>query len=285
VPDIRFSLLALLALPAALAQPEVTSWNILRDGFHEKFVDTRRQAVTAVGSIGETPDAVKFLSDALKDDDLEIRQSAAAVMGLYKCRACIPALKVALDDESGEVSFAAAKALWDMGDRSGRAILEEVLSGEVKSAPGAIEGARRSARTTLHDKKAIALMGAKEAAGALLGPASLGITAAEMALKDGNGGGRTLSATMLGEDCDAHILEVLEGELDNEKNWAVRAAVARAIGRCGNADAIPRLEQKLSDSKNLVRFMAAAAIIRLTQKPPVTHASRSAEGPATGARR
>jgi len=69
---------------------------------------------------------------------------------------------------------------------------------------------------------------------------------------------------MLGENCDAHALEVLERELDNEKNWAVRAAVARSIGRCGNEDAIPLLEQKLSESHALVRFMAAAAIVRLS---------------------
>jgi HEAT repeat protein len=264
VTPIRLALLAWLAGSAAFAQPDVTSWNILHDGYHEKFIDTRRQAVTAVGSIGETPEAVKFLSEALRDDDLEMRQTAAAVMGQSKCRACIPALKVALDDESGEVSFAAAKALWDMGDRSGRELLEQVLSGEVKSAPGPIEAVRRNARTTMHDKKAMALIGAKEATSVLLGPASLGITAAEMVLKDGNGGGRTLSATMLGEDCNAHVLQVLEGELDTEKNWAVRAAVARSIGRCGNPDAIPRLEQRLSDPRNLVRYMAAAAIVRLS---------------------
>jgi len=254
----------LLAGSAAFAQPEVTSWNILRDGYHDKFIDTRKQALTAVGSIGETPDVVQLLSEALKDDDLELRQTAAAVMGQMKCRSCIPALKVALDDDSGEVSFAAAKALWDMGDRSGRALLEEVLTGEVKSAPGVIESTRRKARTTMHDKKAIVFIGAKEATSVLLGPASLGITATEMALKDGNGGGRTLSATMLGENCDAHALEVLEHELDNEKNWAVKAAVARSVGRCGNKDAIPFLEQKLSESHALVRFMAAAAIVRLS---------------------
>ncbi len=261
---LHISLLALLAGSAAFAQPEVTSWNILRDGYHEKFIDTRRQALTAVGSIGETPDVIKLLSEALRDDDLELRETAAAVMGQMKCRGCIPALKVALDDESGEVSFAAAKALWDMGDRSGRTMIEQVLTGETKSGPGVIESAKRQARTTLHDKKAIAFIGAKEATSILLGPASLGVTAAEMALKDGQGGGRTLSATMLGEDCDASVLQLLEQEIGTEKNWAVKAAVARSIGRCKNKDAIPVLEQQLSESHALVRFMAAAGIVRLT---------------------
>ena len=264
---LQLTRLAVLTGSAALAQPEVTSWNVLRDGYHDKFIDTRRQALIAAGTIGQTPDVVKFLSEALRDDDLELRQTAAAVMGDMKCRACIPALKVALDDESGEVSFASARALWDLGDRSGRALLVQVLTGEVKSAPGVLESERRKMRATLHDKKAIAFIGAKEATSILLGPASLGITATEMALRDGNGGGRTLSATMLGEDCQAPELEVLARELDNEKNWAVKAAVARSIGRCGNIDAVPRLEQQLSDSHALVKFMAAAAIVRLSLHP------------------
>jgi len=267
VNALHVSLLTLLAGSAAFAQPEVTSWNVLRDGYHEKFIDTRKQSLTAVGSIGETPEVIKLLSEALRDDDLELRQTAAAVMGQMKCLGCIPALKVALDDESGEVSFAAAKALWDMGDRSGRPMLEQVLTGEVKSGPGLIESAKRQARTTLHDKKAIAFIGAKEATSILLGPASLGVTAAEMALKDGQGGGRTLSATMLGEACDAKTLALLEQELVTEKNWAVKAAVARSIGRCGNKDAIPVLEQLLSESHALVRFMAAAGVVRLSNQP------------------
>ena len=258
--------IALLAASAAFAQPDVTSWNILKDGYHEKFIDARRDALIAVGSIGETPDVVKLLTDFLHDENLEMRQTAAAVMGQMKCRSCIPVLRAALADESGEVSFAAAKALWDMGDRSGRELLEEVLTGETKSGPSNLEAIRRKARTTVHDKKAMVLIGAKETTSILLGPASLGITAGEMALKDGQGGGRTLSATLLGDDCDARELDILERELDNEKNWAVRAALARSIGKCGNADAIPLLEQRLSETHRLVRYMAAASIVRLSAK-------------------
>jgi HEAT repeat protein len=260
----RICFFILLAGSAALAQPDITAWNILREGSHEKFMDARRDALIAVGSIGETPEVVQLLTGFLQDENLEMRQTAAAVMDQMKCRSCIPVLKTALDDENGEVSFAAAKALWDMGDRTGREMLEEVLTGEVKSAPGAIEAIRRKARTTVHDKKAMVLIGAKETTSILLGPASLGITAGEMALKDGNGGGRTLSATLLGEDCDARELDILEREMDAEKNWAVRAALARSIGKCGNASAIPFLEQKLAETHRLVRDMAAASIVRLS---------------------
>jgi hypothetical protein len=47
-----------------------------------------------------------------------------------KAREAIPSLKTAMDDAAGEVAFAAAKALWDMGDRSGRDLIEDVLTGQ-----------------------------------------------------------------------------------------------------------------------------------------------------------
>jgi HEAT repeat protein len=108
-------------------------------------------------------------------------------------------------------------------------------------------------------------MGVKEASGALLGPFSIGIYAAEQAFKDGSAGGRALAATMLGQDCDTQVLQLLQRNISEDRSWAVKAASARAIGQCGKPDAIPRLEQNLSDSHDAVKFMSAASIVRLSQ--------------------
>lgn len=187
----RATMLAIAALFAgtALAQPNLTAWNVLIDGFNDKKLERRQQALTAIGSIGPTPDTTKLLEKALRDADPLIRQTAAAVMGQMKFRESIPALKAALHDESGEVAFTAAKALWQMGDRSGKDIIQEVLSGERKDAPGLVDSAKRDANAKLHNPKSLALMGVKEASGALLGPFSIGIYAAERAFKDGSAGG------------------------------------------------------------------------------------------------
>src|SRR5215831_1112703 len=117
-------------LPVLWAQPNVTAWNVLNEGFGNKNPEKKRQAITAIGSIGPIPESTKLLEQALHDNDPVIRQTAGAVLGQGKFRQSIPELKAALDDESGEVAFTAAKALWDMGDRSGREVIEEVLGGE-----------------------------------------------------------------------------------------------------------------------------------------------------------
>jgi hypothetical protein len=46
----------------------------------------------------------------------------------------------------------------------------------------------------------------------------------------------------------------------------VKAASAKALGQCGNPDAIPMLDQNLADSNAAVKSMSAGAIIKLTRK-------------------
>ena len=257
--------LALVVLPAAflVAQPEKTSWGILKEGLKDKNPDVRRQAVTAIGSIGLEPEAIKLVEGALKDDDPLVRETAAAELGEMKSKQSIPALRAALDDEN-EVAFAAAKSLWDLGDRSSRPFLEDVVAGQQKTAPGMVTGAVRDAKQKMHQPKTLAMMGFREASGALLGPFNLGLVAAEDALKDGTAGARVLSVSLIAQQCDSVTLQLVEKSARNDKNWAVKAAASKALGKCGNPDAIPILEQNLSDSHPGVKFMSAGAIVRLS---------------------
>jgi hypothetical protein len=118
----------------------------------------------------------------------------------------------------------------------------------------------------MHDPKALAVMGFKEASGVLLGPFNIGIIAAEQMFKEGSAGGRALAATLLAQDCDAESVRLLEWSATSDKNWAVKAASAKALGQCGNPDAIPTLEQNLANSNPAVNSMSAAAIIKLSRK-------------------
>jgi HEAT repeat protein len=179
-------------------------------------------------------------------------------------RRAIPALRAALDDNP-EVSFSAAKALWDLGDPSGRWIFHEVLEGERKERPGLVKGALRDARRKLNSPGQLALMGVKEATGQFLGPASMGITIAQEGLKDGGAPGRVAVAGFLAKDSDPEALTLLESALA-DKSWAVRAAVAKALGERGNRATIPKLAEALSDDRYLVRVMAAASIVKLSTR-------------------
>ncbi len=260
--------LSLFAVPL-FAQPDKTAWEVLRQGVTEKNVDKHRQALTAIGSIGPTPEGVQLLEQALKDDmDPLIRQTAAAVLGQMKAQQAVPALKDAMDDEEGEVAFAAAKALWDLGDKSGRALIEDVLTGQEKTTEGMVNGTARAAKRKMHDPKGLTILGLKEASGAVLGPFNLGIIVTEQAFKqNASAPGRTLAISVLAEECDAQTVRLLDWSFTYDKNWTVRAAAAKGLGKCGSPDAIPKLETALSNSNAAVKAMSAAAIIRLSLKP------------------
>jgi HEAT repeat protein len=251
----------LLTATGLQAQPDKTAWEVLKTGLNEKNPDRRRQAVTAIGSIGLNPEGVRLVEGALRDSDSLVRQTAAATLAQMKARTAIPSLKTALGDASGAVAFAAATALWDMGDRSGLNLIEDVLTGQEKASEGALSAAKRK----LHDPKAMALL-SLEASGAWLGPFNLGIIAAEQAFKDGSSGVRILATTLLAQGCDAESLRLLEWSCLKDRSWAVKAASARALGQCGNPEAIPKLEQNLADSNAAVKCMSAGAIIRLSRK-------------------
>jgi HEAT repeat protein len=246
-------------------QPNVTAWNILKEGANDKNPERRKEAMVAIGSIGLDPEAIKLTeSTLLNDEDPVVRQTAAATLGVMKSTQSIPALQKALDDAYGQVAFQAAKTLWDMGDRTCRGTLQEILTGDRKDNTGFVDGAMRDAKAKLHSPRALAKIGIKEASGALLGPFSLGVSAATEMMKDGGAPGRAFAATLLGQDCDERAHQLLEYSLKNDKNAAVKAAAARGLGQCGNKDSIVKLEEHLSDGRDAVKFMAAAAIVKLS---------------------
>jgi HEAT repeat protein len=268
-------LFALLLAAACLpAQPERTAWDVLKPGLADTNPLTRRQAVTATGSVGLDPEAIRLVEAALKDNDSLIRATAAAELGEMRSRQSFPALKAALDDPAGEVGFAAAKALWDMGDKTGRGFIEDVVAGQQVATDGGVKGALRRADRLRYDPKQMAIIGAKSATGALLGPFNIGVIAAEQVFKNGAVAVRMQALNLLAQECDAQTFKLLQAAATDDKTWAEKAAAAKALGRCGNPDAIPRLEENLSNSNAAVRFMSAAAIIRLSAPHAAVSASR-----------
>ena len=189
---------------------------------------------------------------------------------IYCLRFAIPNLKQSLED-SPEVSFVAAKALWKLGDtETSRDILQEVLEGERKDAPGKLHGAMRDSKKKMTPGQ-LALMGIKEGSGAFLGPASIEVTAIQEAIKekktDAGAAGRSVAAELLSKDTDPYSLPLLEWAV-GDSNWAVRLAVAKGLGERGHEGTIAKLQPLLSDDHHRVRYMAAASIVKLSQKKP-----------------
>ena len=249
---------------------EMTAWDTLKQGVTDGDAAHRKTAIAAIGTIGPRSDAVNLVEDGLHDKDAGVRQTAANTLGEMGSPEAIPALKTALDDKP-EISFTAAKALWNLGDPTGREIFQEVLEGERTDAPGKLHNAIKKKLAPGE----LALMGAQGASGALLGPASIGITAIREAVKDTKGDtgapGRAEAAGVLARDQDAYALTLLEWAL-SDQNWAVRLAVAKALGDRGNQKTIPKLSALLNDDRHAVRYMAAASMIKLSDKGSATTA-------------
>ena len=146
------------AQPAATATGPVAdlpsaAWAMLTQGAASNKTRDRSDALSAITIVGRRPRAVALMENALGDKDVNIRVLAATSLGSIRARSAIPKLGDAVDDPAPQVSFAAVQALWQMGDRTTRVILYEILAGERKTKPGLIKGKMSSAMAQMHDPK------------------------------------------------------------------------------------------------------------------------------------
>jgi HEAT repeat protein len=240
------------------------AWKLLKQGATSEKTRDRSDAISALAVLGQNHTGISLIAAGLKDKETNIRVLAATSLGDMKARSAIPQLKDAMDDNSPEVSFAAAQALWKIGDRSGREILYAVLRGERKAKPGLVKGKMEKMRQEMHDPKSLALIGINEASGAFLGPFSMGVSFIEEYAKNNSAPIQAVCAKLLSSDDSRDTAEELTDAL-GDKNWTVRAAAARALARMNRPEAIPQLRNMMeSDKERPARFAAAAAIIRLS---------------------
>jgi hypothetical protein len=84
---------------------------------------------------------------------------------------------------------------------------------------------------------------------------------------------RAAAATVLADDSDPRSAQALVKSC-SDKSWIVRVAALDALARRGDQTFLNDIESHTTDDKDLVRYTAAAAIIRLSgvparPKPPV----------------
>jgi HEAT repeat protein len=243
--------------------PDEVAWRILEDGIHEGNPIKRREAVLAFSLVQPAPRPVGLLLKALEDKDAGVREAACATLGEMKARTAIPKLRMAVADPVPEVTFAAAKALYGMGDQAGTDVMMAVLLGEQADSSGFVSGSIRSMKLKLHDPKALLMIGINEGAG-FAGPFGMGVPIAEGLFKDNQASGKTVAALLLATDRSPRSLGALKEAL-MEKNWTVRAAAARAIARRDATPLYDNVAMLLDDRRDEVEFSAAAAVIRLKQ--------------------
>lgn len=264
----RLSLLFFLAGYLAAQTPDEVAWRILENGVHEGNPIKRRQVVLAMNLVLPGARPVALIEEALADKDAGVREAACATLGEIKSRTSIPKLQTAISDAVPEVTFAAAKALYNMGDPAGTAALTEVLLGEHADSSGFVSGSIRSMKLKLHDPKALLLLGVNEGAG-LAGPFGMGVPIAEGLLKDNQASGKTVAALLLATDRSPESLDALRKALE-DKNWTVRTAAVRAIGKRNATTLYDNVAMLLDDKRDEVQYSTAAAVIRLKQPASVT---------------
>jgi HEAT repeat protein len=262
------------------------SWQMLDKASDSENVRIRTDVIAALSSMEGDEKAIRLIENGLDDRHAPVRRIAASSLGTMRATEAIPYLKQAMNDKNAGVSFAAAEALWKMGNQDGANIFYAVLLGNHQVEPGFITSHVNDAWNELHDPSALADIGIGEASGALLGPFSEGVTLARELAKDRGAKARALSATLLGEHPNPDAEKILQDML-GDKNLAVQVSVAKALGGFGDPALIERLAPLLTEKgvplfkhADPLHFMAAAAIVRLHnhEKPdtPIITASLEA---------
>lgn len=238
------------------------AWSVLHKGVTAGKASERADAIAALSSVGPNPRSIAMIMHALDDRSAAVREKAVAALDNLQVHSAIPQLRAALEDRSAPVSFTAAKALWDMGDPSGRNILIGVLQGKRKGTPSAWQSQLQQTTSELRSPLNLGLLGAQEATGVFFGPAAIGVAVLGQMLRDHGAPDRAFSAEMLGLDPSPQATAALL-KATHDKNWMVRASAAEGLGNVNRPHAAAALQSLLRDSKAPVRYMAAAAVIRL----------------------
>lgn len=249
------------------AQNTQEAWDMLTTAVQDpKHPDLRIQALAALSTLGSNPHSTDLIIAALSDTDLDVRTAAVLASGQAGNRNLTTNLRNMLDDKEPQVAFAAATTLWKMNDRSGEDILIAVVNGDRKDTAGLKDSTMHKVGKDLHHPATLARFGALQGAALLMGPFGIGISAFEYMHKSGGDPGRVLAIEQISQEKTAPVRSQLIAAL-GDKDPAVRAAAAKALGTYQEKDVSAALLPLFDDPKPPVNLTAAAAYINTTQPP------------------
>jgi len=255
--------LALLA-SSAEAPTDAQATEILRQALTARNPDTRVQGVVALSLASENNSLLPLLIGMAGDKDVQVRIAVVASLADVKSKAAIEALHTLLKDSVPEVSFAAAKALWNLHDPAGETALLAIVEGDSKTASGYITSEMRQALRLMHTPTTTFLLAVRQGIGFVPVPGlGQGIASMQALLTDPGTSGRAAAVLLLGKDKDPVLLPALRDAL-HDKNWTVRAAAVHAMAIRDNPALKKDLAPVLQDEKEGVRLRAAAAYLRLS---------------------
>jgi len=225
------------------------------------------QCLGALGIMGSNARSLELIETAMLDKDVDVRTAAALAAGQTRAPAVTTDLRKLLDDKEPQVAYTAALTLWKMHDRSGEDVLVAVVDGDRRDSPKMMHGIQQSMYRELHDPAGLVKYGALQGAGMLLGPFGIGIAAYEYLHKNGGDVARAAAIEAIAQNRTPPIREALVAAL-TDKDLAVRAAAARALGPYKYPAISHEIAKLFGDSKAPVRLTAAAAYLVSTGVAP-----------------
>jgi HEAT repeat protein len=238
------------------------AWLALQDGVKENSAEKRAKAVNALGLLSANGEAEGMAIEALSDPKYNVRSAAATALGVMHAVHAIPQLEKALNDDEPAVVLAAANSLMLMKDNRAYDVYYDVLTGKARANKGFLKEQLKPFR----DPKQVAALGFEEGIG-FVPFAGIGYEVVKRVLKSASDTSlvRAAAAKKLAHDPNPDSAEALVNATE-DKSWIVRAAALDAIAQRGDKSLFPKIGGSLKDSRDDVRYMAAACIVHLSDQ-------------------
>jgi len=238
------------------------AWLVLQDGVKENGAEKRAKAVNALGLLSANREAEGMAIEALGDDKENVRSAAATALGVMHAVHAIPQLEKVLDDDEPAVVMAAANSLMLLKDARAYDVYYDVLTGNARPTKGFVKEQLKP----FHDPKQVAALGFEEGIG-FVPFAGIGYEVVKRVLKSASDSSlvRAAAAKKLAHDPNPDSAEALINATE-DKSWIVRAAALDAIAQRGDKSLLPKIRGSLNDTRDDVRYMAAACIVHLSDQ-------------------
>ncbi len=239
------------------------SLDMLHNALVDKNPNVRKEAVIALSLTASREPFLLQLDSMLADKDVQVRIAAVSSLLDLRSKRTLTSLRKALNDDVPEVSFAAAKALFELHDPAGTRALLLILSGESKSSSGFIADRVRNTMRMMHTPKTLFMFALRQGVGFAPVPGlGEGVASMQGLLSDSGVSGRATAALLLGRHKDEGTLRALRKALW-DRDWSVRAAAIHSLALWNDVALMPDIALLLDDREEAVRLRAAAGYLRL----------------------
>jgi len=233
------------------------AWNMLVEGAHSSNIDKRANAIQALGLDSGDPAAVQLAEDALGDKEAYVRAAAAKALGALDSAQSIPKLQSLLTDKDISVALAVGHALVQLKSDSGYDVYYSLVVGVRKGRTSPITEELNQMKTPSR-----AVRFAFDQGIGFLPYGGYGMEALHAWKKRSTAPTRAAAARELAGDPDPRSGQALATAV-SDKDWSVRAAAIEAVAKRGDATLLVDIIPAMSDRKDVVRFSAAAGVLRL----------------------